>query len=116
MEKQNEITAALVQQQQSRFVPPRDIPTFQGDPLQYRAYIRAFGQGVEEKASEADALYYLEQFTRGQPQELVRSCQHMAPERGYAVAKALLYEHFGNQYKIANAYMQKALAVANNKI
>ena len=68
MEKQNEITAALVQQQQSRFVPPRDIPTFQGDPLQYRAYIRAFGQGVEEKASEADALYYLEQFTRGQPQ------------------------------------------------
>lgn len=55
-------------------------------------------------------MYFLEQFTRGQPRELVRSCQHMAPEHGYAVAKNLLQEHFGNPYKIATAYMDKALA------
>lgn len=65
---------------------------------------------MEEKAPKADCLYYLEQFTRGQPRELVRSCQHMAPERGYEVAKGLLQEHFGNQYKIAAAYMDKALS------
>ncbi|XP_037620552.1 uncharacterized protein LOC119485230 [Sebastes umbrosus] len=110
MHRQNEITAALVQQQRSLSLPPRDIPLFEGDALQYRTFIKAFEQGVEEKAGQADCLYYLEQFIRGQPQELVRSCQHMAPERGYAVAKGLLQEHFGNQYKIATAYIEKALA------
>ena len=52
---------------------------------------------------------HLEQFTRGQPRELVRSCQHMAPGHGYMVAKGLLQEHFGNKYKIATAYIEKAL-------
>lgn len=53
---------------------------------------------------------FLEQFTRGQPRELVRSCQHMIPDRGYQLAKELLQEHFGNEYRIAAVYMEKALA------
>lgn len=110
MQTQNEITAALVQQQHMMSLPPRDIPTFEGDPLHYRTFIKAFELGVEEKAGKADSLYYLEQFTRGQPRELVQGCQHMAPEHGYAVAKEFLQKHFGNQYKIASAYMEKALA------
>ena len=54
--------------------------------------------------------YYLEQFTRGQPRELVHSCLHMAPEYGYAKAKQLLHEHFGSKYKIAVAYIERALS------
>ena len=108
--KQNEITASLVNQQRLISLPPRDIPVFEGDPFQYQAFIKSFEQGVEDKAGKADCLYYLEQFTRGQPRELVQSCQHMDPERGFIVAKALLQEHFGNDYKIANAYIEKALA------
>ncbi len=110
MQKQNEITAALVQQQRSLSLPARDIPVFGGNPLEYRAFIRAFEHGVEERANKADCLYFLEQFTRGQPRELVRSCQHMVPERGYALAKELLHEHFGNEFKVASAYTEKALA------
>lgn len=34
----------------------------------------------------------------------------MAPECGYAVAKDLLQQHFGNQYKTATAYIERALA------
>jgi len=34
----------------------------------------------------------------------------MSPERGYIVAKGLLKEHFGNEYKIATAYIEKALS------
>ena len=110
MHRQNEITAALVHQHHSLTLPPRDIPIFEGDPFKFRAFVKAFEHGVEGKASKADCLFYLEQFTKGQPQELVRSCQHMDPESGYEVAKGLLQEHFGNQYKIATAYMEKALA------
>ena len=110
MQRQNDITAALVHEQRISSLPSREIPVFDGDPLQFRPFMKAFEQGVESKAEKGDCLYYLEQFTRGQPQELVRSCQHMVPERGYVMAKGLLTEHFGNPYKLATAYMKKALA------
>lgn len=109
MQKQNELTAALVQQQLALSLPPRNIPTFDGDLLSFRSFMKAFEQGVEKKAGQAECLYYLGQFTRGQPHDLVQSCQHMAPEEGYAKAKGLLYEHFGNPYRITSAYVEKAL-------
>jgi len=110
MQRQNDITALLVQQQSSLSLPPRDIPTFDGDPLEYSTFIRAFENGVERKtASSIDCLYFLEQYTKGQPKELVKSCQHMPPERGYQRAKTLLQQRFGNEQSIATAYMEKAL-------
>ena len=63
-----------------------------------------------KRSATGDCLYYLEQFTRGQPRELVHSCQHIEPAQGYAHAKRLLHEHFGNEYKQAAAFMEKALA------
>ncbi|XP_034063576.1 uncharacterized protein LOC117540820 [Gymnodraco acuticeps] len=113
MQKQNDITALLVQQQSSLSLPPRDIPVFDGNPLEYNLFVRAFENGVEGKAaSSVDCLYYLEQYTRGQPRELVKSCQHMPSDRGYQRARMLLEERFGNEQKIATAYMEKALGWA----
>lgn len=110
LEKQNEITALLVQQQSLSLLPKRDIQVFDGDPLQYHTFMRAFEHSIEEKADNPkDCLYFLEQYIRGHPKEFVRSCQHMVHDRGYAKAKALLQEHFGNAQKIASAYMEKAL-------
>ena len=54
-------------------------------------------------------MYFLEQFTQGQPKLLVRSCQHMPFDRGYKEAKKLLYQHFGNECTIAIAYIEKAV-------
>ena len=116
MEKQNEITSALVYQQRLMLLPARDIPVFDGDPLTFISFQRAFEQGVEQKVSRGDCLYYLEQFTRGQPRELVRSCQHMAPEYGYSQAKLLLQQHFGNEFKIATTYIVKVLAWPTVKV
>lgn len=80
MHKQNEISNALLQQQRSILLPPRDIPTFDGDSLQYRTFIKAFEQGVKEKASKADCLYYLVQCTCGQPQVGSGSWLHSSKE------------------------------------
>lgn len=113
MKRQNEITTLLIQQQQRSSLPKRDIQVFDGDPLQYHTFLRAFENGVESKPdSYSDCLYFLEQFTRGRTRDLVRSCQHMDPERGYAQAKVLLQEHFGDEHRIAAAYMDKALSWA----
>ena len=111
MRKQNEITTLLIKQQCLSSLPKREIPIFDGDPLKYQAFIKAFENGVERNTeSYSDRLYFLEQYTRGHPKELVRSCQHFNPERGYVNAKALLREHFGNEQKVAAAYMERALS------
>ena len=111
MSKQNEITSLLVQQQCLSSLPKRETPIFDGDPLKYHAFVKAFENGVERNtANHSDRLYFLEQHTRGHSKELIGSCQHMEPERGYAMAKALLKEQFGNEQRISYTYMEKALS------
>lgn len=103
MNKQNEITL-LMQQQQLSSLPKRNIQVFDCGPLQYHSFMRAFENGIESKSdSYSDCLYFLEKFTRGRQRELVRCCLHVDPDRGYAQAKALLQEHFGNEQRISAA-------------
>lgn len=87
------------------------MKVFDGDPLELRGVMRCFEHVIECKIDNAqDKLYFLEQYTRGQPKELVKTCLHMDPDRGYQRAKALLKEHFGNEFKISNACIEKALS------
>ncbi len=115
MRKQNEITTLLLKQQCLSSLPKRDLKVFDGDPLQYHAFMKAFENSVESKTDNySDRLYFLEQYTVGCPRELIQSCQHIDPCRGYVRAKALLQEHFGNEQKVASAYMNKALSFASD--
>lgn len=111
MRKQNEITTLLMQQQCLSVLPKREIPIFDGNPLKYHTFIKAFENGVERNTNNnSDRLYFLEQYTEGYAKELVRSCQHIDSERGYGKAKASLREHYGNEQKVAAAYMERALS------
>lgn len=83
---------------------------FDGDPLQYGSFIKAFAQAIEKKTSDKqECLYYLEQYTRGRPRELVRSCHNMRADQGYDRDKNLLKEHFGSEIKVTVAYMEKVM-------
>ena len=111
MRKQNEISTLLMQQQCLSALPKREIPIFDGNPLKYHSFIKAFENGVERNTSNnCDRLYFLEQYTKGHAKGLVRSCQHIESSRGYVKAKALLKEHYGNEQKVAAAYMERALS------
>lgn len=82
MEKQNEITALLIHQTCLFSMPKREIQVFDGDPLQYQTFIKSFEHSIECKNENyKDCLYYLEQYTNGQPREIVRSCLHMDSDR-----------------------------------
>ncbi len=75
LQKQREITELLIQHQKSHHLPPREIPVFEGDPLQFSLFTKAFKHCVEEKTNnKGDCLYFLERYTRGRPREIVRSC------------------------------------------
>ncbi len=64
---------------------------------------------VERKTeNNQECLQLLIQFTRGQAQRLVKSCEYMSPSKGYKTAKGLLKENFGKEYKISCAYMERA--------
>ncbi|XP_039869513.1 uncharacterized protein LOC120722563 [Simochromis diagramma] len=116
MSKQNELTALLIQQHSLSSLPKKEIPVFDGDPLQYQTFIKSFEHNIESRnKNPGDCLYYLEQHTKGQPRELVRSCLHMTSEAGFRKAKCLLRQHFGNEHKLATAYMSKALAWSSIK-
>ncbi|KAL7871964.1 hypothetical protein SRHO_G00069470 [Serrasalmus rhombeus] len=110
MRHQNMITEMLVKQQDLSLLPKRDIPVFTGDPLTYRSFLRAFENAIDSKTQNArDKLFFLEQYTSREPQELVRSCEHMPPEKGYREARLLLHQQYGDELKIAMAYIEKAL-------
>lgn len=111
LQRQNNLTDMLVKQQLLSTLPRGEMPIFNGDILQYRSFLHSFEHLIESKTDDnADRLHFLIQYTRGLPQELVRSCQHMSPSRGYQKAKQLLKEHFGNAYRISCAYIEKALS------
>ncbi|KAK0144598.1 hypothetical protein N1851_017051 [Merluccius polli] len=110
MQKQNKITELLVKQQKGSTLPRMDIPVFDGDPLEFGFFMKSFEHGIGDRTdSNRDRLHFLQQFTRGRPKILVRSCSHMHPDRVYVEAKKLLNKHFGNEYTIASAYIEKAL-------
>lgn len=112
MMKQNEIMQEIISQQQKATLPKRNIPTFSGNPLEYCTFMRAFEAGIESKETDnTSRLYYLEQYTSGRAKELVRSCQHMQPDEGYKKAKELLKERFGQEHKLAMAYLDRVLSV-----
>jgi hypothetical protein len=53
-------------------------------------------------------LYYLEQYTSGEPRNLVRSF-HLPPTHAYQEATKQLQWHFGNKIRITSAFMDRAL-------
>ena len=108
LQRQNEISRLLMEQQRASQLPPREIPVFDGDPLKFKMFMQAFKHCVEDKCTtKGDCMYFLERYTRGRPRDLVQSCLHMDAGRGFEAAKSLLQEHFGDETMITAAYMQK---------
>lgn len=109
MQKQNEITEMLFQERLST-LPPKEILVVKGNPLQYMTFSPTSEHCIEDKTNnDCGRLFFLDQYTKGQPRVLVRSCLPMEPKKGYNKAKQLLQQHFGNDVLIASPYQEKAL-------
>ena len=106
--RQNRVMEEFVKQQQRNILPRRRVPTFDGNPLEYCTFMRAFETVIKSKEPDhAGRLYYFEQHTAGRAQEMVRSCLYMEPKEGYLKAKKLLESKFGQTHKIAMAYVDQ---------
>ncbi|XP_068704147.1 uncharacterized protein [Montipora foliosa] len=100
----------LAIQQKKSSLPRPCVPIFNGDPMEYGPFVRAFESIIESKtSSSSERLYYLEQFTSGDVRELVGSGHHLPPENGYQEAQRLIRKKFGDNYHVVAAYETKAL-------
>lgn len=108
--RQSELTEKLLECHMKSSLPKRSLQPFDGNPLHYHAFTKAFMHVIESKTTDfTDRLYFLEQYTRGPANEIVRSCMYGAdPEQAYKKAKEQLGRKFGNKYLIFDAMITKA--------
>ena len=94
-------------------LPDVKVLTFSGDPIEYSYFLRSFENLIEAKTiSDSARLFYLVQYTSGDVQDLIRSCLTMEPTEWYKEAKRLLKEKYGQNYKIAAAFVNRVNQVA----
>ena len=76
--QQKRIVELLTLNQNKSKLPQPRLPVFDGNPIKYRTFVRAFESWIESRiSSSTDMLHYLEQFTAGDVKELVQSCHHL---------------------------------------
>ena len=108
--QQSRIMELPAHNQNRNKLPQPRVPVFDGNPFEYRTFVRAFENLVESRTfGSTNRLYYLEQFTAGDIKEIVRSCHHLPAEEGYDEARRLLRRKYGDDYRIAPAYEMKVL-------
>ncbi|XP_072030104.1 uncharacterized protein [Amphiura filiformis] len=116
MKQHDSLTKLLIEAQIKSSLPQRAIPVFNGDPLEYMTWLSLFTHGVEDRCtSSKDRLFYLEQFTGGEVNRLVRSFMKKEPEAAYKEAKEMIAARYGNKYKLSDAFMSRAEKLAEVK-
>ncbi|XP_071943810.1 uncharacterized protein [Antedon mediterranea] len=87
-------------------LPKNELPMFDGNPLHYWSFIRAFDNAIDRKSTDDGAkLIFLLQFCTGKAKTLLQCCLMKEPAEGYRLAKKL--ERFGNNDNIAQAWIDK---------
>ena len=109
LKNQTEISMKLLRHQECAELPKTIIQIFDGsDITKFPGFLQNFKLTIHRKCSDADdCLYYLQQFTAGTAHEIVKGCNQKNPEKAYKEALQLLNGEYGNEHKIAAAYIEK---------
>ena len=86
-------------------LPKAELHTFDGNPLKYWQFIKAFENSVARVTNDANAkLTRLIQYCSGKALQVIEFCSVMPPEQGFARAMNILSDRFGNNYVISEAW------------
>ena len=88
-------------------LPKLELSVYDGDPLQYHAFITAFDESVDKMASSSVAkLTRLAAYTTGAAHQAIKSTLMMSGQGGYAKAREILHRRFGDEQVICQAVMK----------
>lgn len=104
-----ELVKHLSKMQMSSELPRNEPDSFSGEDItDYQTFKLTFEMMIEQKSNSfSDKFFYLLRYTSGEAHELVKSCHCDDNKRSYESAKATLDKHYGNEYKIAQQYLNK---------
>ena len=88
--------------------PKIELLDFSGDPMQYHAFVRSFEENVEKMLSDDGArLARLIHLCKGEEGRAIRCCSLMDPELGYARARRILDQRFGDRHTITELWIKR---------
>lgn len=103
--KQTELSSLIINQQKISHLPVKEPPTFSGDYFEYPAFTTAFDSIISRNVPlDRDRLYFLDKYTKGKANEVVKGFLAMSSDSAYERARKLLDERFGNPVHVAEAY------------
>ena len=106
--KQTELSSLLIQQQKRINLPAKEPPVFSGNAFDYPAFTTAFDSIISENVpSNKDRLYFLNKYTAGKANEVVKGFLAVNSEHSYIEARKLLEQRFGNPIHVAEAYKSR---------
>jgi hypothetical protein len=89
-------------------MPRRDCLKFDGNPINYPRFIDNFKINIEEREQNPTVrLAYLIQFCIGTAKEAISKCFMLPEQEGYAKARKILHNSFGQSHIITCAYINK---------
>ena len=90
--------------------PTPEIKTFNGNPMEYRRFLRQFNaKVVQNTETDAERMNYLEQLTSGEANKVVSGFGHLTDEFAYKSAMNALEERYGDNDVIVAAFIKRAL-------
>ncbi len=89
-------------------LPKSELNVFDGNPLKYFLFIRSFENNIENDTCDCSRrLQLLIQFCSGKAKRAIEGCILLEPQYGYAKAKQILAERFGDAYTVSNSWLRK---------
>ena len=89
-------------------LPKPSFMTFDGDPLTYHVFMNSFDTSIHESSlPDATKLSHLMDLCKGKANAAIRSSALMEPTAGYAHARRMLRDRFGDDFKISQAWVSK---------
>ena len=90
-EKQTELTSLIIHQQKVNSLPVKEPPIFNGDPFEFPSFVTAFDAIISENVpTDRDRLYFLEKYTSGKANDVVRGFLSVTTATAYQEARKLL--------------------------
>ena len=103
------LLSAILKNQNVSKLPSNEPSIFNGENItEYNTFMLSFERLIEEHClSDKDKYYYLLRYTAGDANQLVSSCHNVDASKAFDDAKNLLKDRFGNEYVIAQKYLDR---------
>ena len=90
------------------FLPKQQPQVFSGNYFDYPNFVSSFDCLIESRVNDPkQRLYYLNQFTSGDANEVIKGLVNLNSPEAYAKARNLLKERFEHPYRVAQVYKEK---------